>query len=164
MRRIVRILVVLGVLVSTNAAPAAASVDETPVSAVGWMAEIYEFTSSFTGPVVHEHLEGLMRVVGHEYLSGSVQITVDNEINYSVGTGHLQSHWTSYSDAFDESGWTGISSGKWSISLEGYVVESRLVGAGFGAFEGMQLRLDDLASSSLPVHVFEGEVLIAPSA
>lgn len=106
-------------------------------------------------------------VAGHDFLTGDGVATLEFQWNHVTieGTGHGTT--VIESSNYDDSGWVGSFDIKYSnmdfITLQSDS-SSRHVLHGFGVFEGMTLQGIDTISRGDDVHVFEGVILVPPSA
>ena len=165
MRRLSLVAAALALLLGLSAAPAWAGVDRIPVSGISYpTGTVFDpgvrWVSGNTRHIRDWSYE--MRVLGtaaegNQYMDGYLVLdSLNNNINCLTGTGIAWGDFTWTSDQDPNSGWIGTSVGDYSGVVCGptpnmdFESTSRSVAIGFGQFEGLQLRMQDVYEGEFP--------------
>ncbi len=163
MKRLLTALAALLLLIVT-AAPASAEVERIPIEVETEVVGIVDFGSySETGQVIHVvDIVWLFNGTGHDLFEGELYTTLSFTANRVTGKGAGHGTFVALSSNYPDSGWEGTLLTKYenfdfNTGFGDLTTDS--VSHGFGAFEGMQMRLESGAEGGLV-----GEILIPPSA
>ena len=177
MRRITYLVVAAAMLAAIMSAPATAEVDRIPVTGTAYQTGVVFDLGVLwvTGNVQHLRDRSFeIRVDGtgtdgNQYVDGYLIFdSFHNNINCLTGIGNAWGEFTWISDLDEDSGWLGTSTGDYSGFVCGWPPNldfestSRLVATGFGQFEGLQLRFEDVYNGDFPVRYGEGYVKVLP--
>lgn len=178
MRRIIYAALAAGLLAATlAAAPASAKVDRIPVSATAYQTgTVFDPGVRWvSGNVLHlRDWSFEMRVFGtgtegNQYMDGYIVFdSFNNNINCLTGEGNGWGELTWTSDLDLNSGWAGTFAGNYSSFVCGpppnldFESTGKIVVTGFGQFEGMQLRFEDVYDGDFPYRYGEGYVKVLP--